>query len=494
MEEHYKYGFTVSSSLGVSSQSAILSDDVCLDDPEYTDHRVCSHCREIKIGDIPYDDLLEPGEKLKIDEFGLTLLVDPGSSYYDDEEDCPMCRRLHSIKMYKGRTWLPFSLRTTQFLKDPRNPIFVPNISGSGTWASKNGNSGLFRAQKVGEQYDRNLAKIWIDTCVKYHALCGSDRSGIQGMHLIDCETGEIVKADESSHWVALSYVWGPDLPTEPAQDLPDETNNSLVPSDPGFTIRRLPSDIPATVKDAMAVTLDLGYHYLWCDAYCIKQQDNAHKADQISKMDQIYQGAEFTIVATGPDKYHGLHGVGTVRKSSYEEVQFQGRNIFFTAADPTEELRNSPWAYRAWTFQEGYLSKRLLVFTENQMSFYCDTASWMEALGGPEHTNQPVEFEWPKILPFSVSSADSDPLQTFTSLAAQYTTRSLTKDTDSLNAFSGIMHSFGETKFPVLHLKGLPYVPLVTDEVWTKERYMCDALSWYHHDNFRRREGFPCE
>jgi hypothetical protein len=439
---------------------------------------------------------LKPAEELKIDDSGLTLLIDPLGDDSEDgrlKEDCPMCRVLYGIEKNWGLGWRPVFIRIPRLFKIPRSLISDPEISEYRIWASRNGNSSLFRPQKVGEQYDRNLAKIWIDTCIKYHAPCGNDRPVIEGMHLIDCDTGEIVKADESSHWVALSYVWGPDLQMEPAQNPPDETNDSLLLPDPGFTIRRLPSDIPATVKDAMAVTLDLGYHYLWCDAYCIKQQDNAHKADQIGKMDQIYQGAECTIVATGPDKHHGLHGVSTSRKSSYEEIRFQGRNVIFTAPDPIGELGFSPWAYRAWTFQEAYLSKRLLVFTEHQTSFYCDTASWMEALGGPEHINPSVEFEWPRALPLHVSS-DFDPFAAFVNLSKQYTGRSLTKDADSLNAFSGIMHSFQKTKYPVLHLAGLPYVPLASDEVWTKEKFMCDALSWYHCDHPRRREGFPCE
>jgi hypothetical protein len=87
-----------------------------------------------------------------------------------------------------------------------------------------------------------------------------------------------------------------------------------------------------------------------------------------------IYRGAVFTIIATGPSKHHGLPGVNTMRESIYKTVQLRGRSILSTDFSPIRELQQSPWIKRAWTFQEGYLSKRLLVFTEHQVSFYCGT------------------------------------------------------------------------------------------------------------------------
>jgi hypothetical protein len=336
-------------------------------------------------------------------------------------------------------------------------------------------------------------------------------------MRLIDCHTGDIVKAEPSSPWVALSYVWGPpDLPTQPSQDLSDKAEHLIrtqefaetseqreFPEHSEICTVKMPPQVPATVKDAMEVTLGLGYRYLWCDAYCIDQGNGPHKADQISKMDKIYQGAEVTIIATGPDKHHGLHGVSAPRESSYETVQVRGRNIFFTGPDPLDELHSSAWKERAWTFQEGYLSKRLLVFTEHQTAFYCASASWMEALGGPEHVKEPRGFEWPIIWPFSEYgfqysfSADRTRWHDFVQLARLYNDRSLTHDTDSLNAFYGVVNFLREKEPHLLHLKGLPYVSLVNYSGYAEgdSAYIFCALSWYHWTNktHRRRKDFPC-
>jgi hypothetical protein len=162
----------------------------------------------------------------------------------------------------------------------------------------------------------------------------------------------------------------------------------------------------------------------------------------------------------------------------------------------------------RAWTFQEGYLSKRLLVFSEHQTSFYCGTASWTEGLGGLEHIKKPDEIAWDlwetKVLPFDVPSSTSNPnlppdggsiyrrFRDFLSLAMLYTLRKCKYDSDALNAFSGIMHFWQETEPRILNVAGLPYAPLIIDEADSKEKYLFLALSWYHSTIPTRRPAFP--
>jgi hypothetical protein len=105
----------------------------------------------------------------------------------------------------------------------------------------------------------------------------------------------------------------------------------------------------------------------------------------------------------------------------------------------------------RGWTFQESLMSKRLLVFTDFEMSFYCDTASWTESIGGVEHIKDPNGVTWDdwstKLSPVgSVHCTSTAPYpesifhqhQNFMRLVAQYTTRKLSHDSDTLNAFFG--------------------------------------------------------
>jgi hypothetical protein len=263
-------------------------------------------------------------------------------------------------------------------------------------------------------------------------------------MRLMDCYKKKIVKADPSSRWVALSYVWGPD----DASASTKRTNN---------VGRYLwPSYIPRTVADAMTVTVDLGFRYLWCDAYCIEQNNNAHKADQIRNMDKIYRYAEFTIVSTGSSKHTGLPGVDCDRQSQYKVFSVDNRNIAClsrASMDAYTRLQSSAWMKRGWTFQECLMSKRLLVFTDVEMSFYCDTASWTESIGGVEHIKDPSRVIWDdwgtKLSPVgsvdrTSSASYSDSIfhrhKNFMRLVAQYSRRELHFDSDALNAFLGVI------------------------------------------------------
>jgi hypothetical protein len=80
----------------------------------------------------------------------------------------------------------------------------------------------LFRPQRVPARYDHDRAKIWIDHCTEFHAICGDQEPVVEGIRLIDCRTGEVVKAEPASRWIALSYVWGDDASTEPIPRPPE--------------------------------------------------------------------------------------------------------------------------------------------------------------------------------------------------------------------------------------------------------------------------------
>ncbi len=83
--------------------------------------------------------------------------------------------------------------------------------------------------------------------------------------------------------WVALSYVWGH------AKSSPNLKSTEL-----GLPL----GELPVTVKDAIKVTKLLKYQYLWIDRYCIDQEDEASRQNQLNKMDAIYRGADLTIIA----------------------------------------------------------------------------------------------------------------------------------------------------------------------------------------------------
>ena len=107
-----------------------------------------------------------------------------------------------------------------------------------------------------------------------------------------------------SQRYVALSYVWGP-------------------PS----------GDWAQTILDAVKVTRRFGEQYLWVDRLCIDQSNLQEKQFLISKMDAIYEGAEFTIVAAAGDARAGLLGVATTPRKKQPRVELKERRQTASAA-----------------------------------------------------------------------------------------------------------------------------------------------------------------
>lgn len=68
-------------------------------------------------------------------------------------------------------------------------------------------------------------------------------------------------------------------------------------------------------ISGAIEITKFLNERYLWVDALCIIQDDQASKTKQIVQMDKIFLSAALTIVcARGEDVHTGLKPHGTHR------------------------------------------------------------------------------------------------------------------------------------------------------------------------------------
>ncbi|KAF5010827.1 hypothetical protein FDECE_3036 [Fusarium decemcellulare] len=362
---------------------------------------------------------------------------------------------------------------------------------------------GLLKPQPVPQAFDHTRARLWMDNCKEDHgAGCNrslADPSGVSGMKLIDCETFEVIPASPFMQWIALSYVWGPEKKAYTAQ-----------------ASRRLPSKLSATVADTIEVTKLLGYRYLWIDRFCINQSDATERTDQIQKMDLIYSKAEAVIIASaGVDEHYGLPGVGSTKRLKQVLVNLDDVTIMSTGPHPASHVQEtSRWWKRGWTFQEGVLSTRRLIFTEHQAFFECNRASWMEGLGGVECISNRQTMDWSlwKNGSFLMSHYRGNPerqsgentktatdlriaqrMNDFFRTVQQYTTRDLTFDSDSLNAVTGIMRFLSKREPQILNCVGLPY-PSLPDHEELVEPYLFASLCWYHKADTapRRRADFP--
>lgn len=123
-----------------------------------------------------------------------------------------------------------------------------------------------------------------------------------ESLRLIDVDKRIIVKGlRNGSRYLTLSYVWGKD---KLRRDLPITTKAAVKIDSNGAETVALPEPLPRTIQDAMDVTRELGFRYIWIDSLCIVQDDPEDVAMQIKMMGEIYSSSSLTIAAgSGPRK-----------------------------------------------------------------------------------------------------------------------------------------------------------------------------------------------
>lgn len=65
---------------------------------------------------------------------------------------------------------------------------------------------------------------------------------------------------------------------------------------------------LPATFRDAIAVTRSLGYQYLWIDSLCIIQDDRHDWGVEAEQMASIYKNGALTLAAAAAAAAAGPH------------------------------------------------------------------------------------------------------------------------------------------------------------------------------------------
>lgn len=156
----------------------------------------------------------------------------------------------------------------------------------------------LVVARELQSRANSSLMRSWLGRCRCHHNNCARRHSidvALPVFRVIDCYKSPPDKVERpwSEKYVALSYVWGPPC-----------------------------GDWPQTILDAIEVTKRMGERYLWVDRICIDQTNLKQKMESISRMDAIYQGAEFTIVCASGDARSGLPGVSTTMRRSQPWVE----------------------------------------------------------------------------------------------------------------------------------------------------------------------------
>ncbi|KAK4195617.1 heterokaryon incompatibility protein-domain-containing protein [Triangularia verruculosa] len=213
-----------------------------------------------------------------------------------------------------------------------------------------------------------------------------------------------VVRISTATQYIALSYCWGGSAEAS--------TQTKSMQATIADHERRIQlKSLPKTIQDAVAVTRELGIDYIWVDALCIIQDDEDDRNHEIARMGAIYANAYVTLSASGA--IHCAEGFLELPLTEYRDSDFFEIPLLlpgeskpcFAKASP-EGMRNvwvkengdSFWFQnrellhtRGWTFQETFLSPRLLMYTSLQPYWVCREAFWSCGDPGPMEYLQSV-------------------------------------------------------------------------------------------------------
>ncbi|THU92190.1 HET-domain-containing protein [Dendrothele bispora CBS 962.96] len=331
-----------------------------------------------------------------------------------------------------------------------------------------------------------NLCFFHALKCIKdcaRHDKCPELVPAVLPTRVLDCSDPaqvRLVISDPAAreYYTTLSYVWG--------EDQPYRTTAGNINVYSTLIEERF---IPKTVQDAIIVTHELGIRYLWVDSFCIMQDLDEDKAQEIAKIRAYYSQSFLTIVAVGTE--HVSDGF------LHEHPKWSRNPILLPFRCPDgpigsmrlykqfeEVLPHKATEARAWCLEERILSPRCLLFCSHAVQYECLTT----------HTNINGSSMWlwsnfPMKLPVVATVPVSDPSElnkaSWNRILADYTLCKLTKSKDKLVAFAGIAEFFHGLWPESRYVAGLWTHLFPEALLWTtiegvaQTRYRAPSWSW---------------
>jgi hypothetical protein len=289
----------------------------------------------------------------------------------------------------------------------------------------------------------------WIERCSTGHSVCQKNsRNGAMPTRLLDVSSDAVrlTRSVKPQEYIALSHSWGK-----------KESRIQPMPTSTADNISKRERDIPweeltKSFQDAVSITRRLGLRYLWIDSLCIIQDSAEDWAAEASRMSSIYENAHLVLSATRSRS--GDDGLFSQRRPSYAILDDDGKatNISvkqkiehrdFAAAYPAT-FETMPLFDRAWAFQERLLATRIVHYTERELIWECKERLWCECQGielgrdwdSGKHDGN-FKLDHARVLEKTDNAGER--FKQWTMIVDQYTSRSLTFDSDRLPALSGV-------------------------------------------------------
>jgi hypothetical protein len=207
----------------------------------------------------------------------------------------------------------------------------------------------------------------WIDDCKENHDECKLDGAPKLPHRYLDLgnEIGGPVKLRESlgeaGRYLALSYSWGriPSIKT---------TMDNIKDHQQGIPLDHLPQ----LFKDLAMIAQTLGIRYMWIDALCIIQGNREDWETQSVRMLDVYRNAYITVASVSTTTPIDSCFFSTVGITKIGPLRASTISHFPSSIGDERSMAQFPMLSRAWTYQERYISQRVVYFGSQELLWDC--------------------------------------------------------------------------------------------------------------------------
>lgn len=246
---------------------------------------------------------------------------------------------------------------------------------------------GMPSLHKIGDPAYSQLLVAWLRDCDVNHVECRKDvrLSGSQARQyparLIaienDCirlvHTTDIDENDaEPLKYFALSYTWG-----NKAVHLRYFTTKDTFQEH----CTAIPTHLlPNLFADALTITQNLGFKYLWIDALCIIQGEGGDWEVESERMHETFSGAYCVLAAS---RCTGTNDKILAERPDQPSALIQDHGLAFSEDidDFQLDVIEGSLNRRGWVLQERALARRTIYFAEKQTYWECGQGVRCETL-----------------------------------------------------------------------------------------------------------------
>ncbi|KAH7399188.1 heterokaryon incompatibility protein-domain-containing protein [Phaeosphaeria sp. MPI-PUGE-AT-0046c] len=211
------------------------------------------------------------------------------------------------------------------------------------------------------------VAHSWLEDCTK-HKTCNQAAPTRLPKRVIEIPADStaaprllVTDVEQLGQYVVLSHCWGSLGPAKLIDELISQFQQ-------GIPLEQL----PRSFLDAITITRQLGFKYLWIDALCISQDNAADWAEEAPKMAYYYGQSALMIAATAAED--SSKGILSERHVPYSPIMGKEKKYYLR-----QQLLGWEWdieysilASRGWAAQERILAPRVLHYTKRQMIWEC--------------------------------------------------------------------------------------------------------------------------